>query len=108
MNTRKGWSRGLTYATSCSSYFVHLRFHRRERCPYGLVAIKDLQQTTRRLERTSNPRLRSDIFLEYSLSATRTSFSICSVLTWTSFRRVMRRSTAASNVLINGFGLNAT
>lgn len=57
--------------------------------------------------RTSNPLLRSTIFLEYSRSATLTLFSSCSVFACTSFLTARSLSTAASNVRINGFGSNA-
>lgn len=57
---------------------------------------------------TSNPLFRSDIFFEYSRSATFTLFSICSDLDWTSFRKAMSLSTAPSNVRMKGTGLNAT
>lgn len=58
-------------------------------------------------EGTSKLRFSSVIFLEYSRSATRTLFSICSVFAWTSFRIVINLSTAASKVRRNGLGSNA-
>lgn len=56
---------------------------------------------------TWNSRLSPVIFFEYSRSETRTLFSSCSVLAWTSFLTAMSLSTAASNVRINGLGSNA-
>ena len=66
---------------------------------------KRLPEMTRR--RTSNPLVNSVIFLEYSLSDTRTLFSICSVFVWISFRTDINLSTASSNDRMKGFGSKA-
>ena len=68
-------------------------------CQWDLVCVN--------AESTSKLRFSSVIFLEYSRSATRTLFSICSVFAWTSFRIVINLSTAASKVKRNGLGSNA-
>jgi len=60
-----------------------------------------------KIDLTSNPLVSSAIFFEYSRSATRTLFSICSVFAWTSFLTAISLSTAASKERMNGFGSNA-
>jgi hypothetical protein len=56
---------------------------------------------------TSKFLFNSAIRLEYSLSATLTLLSICSVLFWTSFLTEMSLSMAASKVWMNGIGSKA-
>jgi len=97
----------LTNADRSAADDVHATLHSVERVGnglgLGLVKVRWANDGTH----TSNSLDKAAIFFEYSRSATRTLFSICSVLVWTSLRIAMSLSTAVSNVRINGLGSNA-